>query len=243
MTPFITEEMARMGLDDAIAQAGGCGNVAQALEEAGKRLGLPGGTFMSHGPAMGHPYDPFPGVEISPTPTPFNQRKGHPLPKLTHPDATVQKHLDVLNLTVPTNPKQLYGDKKPPVHLIHQIAELHESAALHSGKRKYGENNYIQTEVEAMTYVGAMLRHIKAWVSGERVDPKELVHHLGAVKACATILLTCEATGMLIDNRPMTPVGDRFEIAPVSYKTATEATLKEVEATIEHLNKLYPELL
>jgi hypothetical protein len=140
----------------------------------------------------------------------------------------------------PTNPKQAYGDKKPPVHLIHQIAELHESAALHSGRRKYGENNYIATEVEAMTYVGAMLRHIKAWVSGERVDPKELVHHLGAVKACATILLTCEATGMMVDNRPVIGGQDVQFQERREYRTATAEALKEVEATIEHLNKLYP---
>jgi hypothetical protein len=155
----------------------------------------------------------------------------------------LEAKLGNLKTTAP-NPKQLYGDKKPPVHLIHQIAELHEAAALHSGKRKYGENNYIETEVEAMTYVGAMLRHIKAWVSGERVDPKELVHHLGAVKACATILLTTEATGMMIDNRPTTGMEDTWaNPAPKSYRTATADALKEVEATIEHLNKLYPELL
>jgi hypothetical protein len=144
------------------------------------------------------------------------------------------------------NPKQLYGDKKPPVHLIHQIAELHESAALHAGKRKYGENNYLKTEVEAMTYVGAILRHVKAWASGERVDPKELVHHLGAVKACCTILMTSEATGMLIDNRPQALNGnDRIACnrAPATYQQATRETLAEVERTIEHLNKLYPELL
>jgi hypothetical protein len=147
--------------------------------------------------------------------------------------------------TTEPNPKQLYGDKKPPVHLIHQIAELHESAALHAGRRKYGENNYLKTEVEAMTYVGAILRHVKAWASGERVDPKELVHHLGAVKACCTILMTTEATGMLIDNRPTT-AGEGVcdvNLAPHSYQAATAAALEEVMATIEHLNKLYPELL
>jgi hypothetical protein len=143
----------------------------------------------------------------------------------------------------PTNPKQLYGDKKPPVHLIHQIAELHESAALAAGRLKYGENNYIQTPVEAMTYVGAILRHVKAWTSGERVDPKELVHHLGAVKACCTILLTCEATGMLIDNRPTIADQDSQFQERREYRTATAEAFKEVEATIEHLNKLYPEKL
>lgn len=141
-----------------------------------------------------------------------------------------------------TNPKQAYGDKKPPLHLIHSIAQLHESAALHGGRRKYGENNYLATEVEAMTYVGAMLRHIQQWVSGERVDAKELVHHLGAVRACTNILLTAEATGMLIDNRPAVgPVEANCYPGPQGYRTATAETFAEVERTIEHLNKLYPE--
>lgn len=141
------------------------------------------------------------------------------------------------------NPKQLYGDKKPPLHLIHMIAQLHESAALHGGKRKYGENNYLQTPVEAMTYVGAILRHLGQWVSGERVDAKELVHHLGAIRACTNILLSAEATGMLIDNRPTTGNEDCYgNFVPKSYREATAETFAEVERTLEHLNKLYPNL-
>jgi hypothetical protein len=96
-----------------------------------------------------------------------------------------------------------------------------------------------------MTYVGAILRHLGQWVSGERVDRKELVHHLGAIRACTNILLTAEATGMLIDNRPRAnngslPVDSR---APATYQQATQETFAEVERTIEHLNKLYPEKL
>ena len=142
------------------------------------------------------------------------------------------------------NPKQLYGDKKPPLHLIHTIAQLHESAALHSGKRKYGQDNYLQNPVEVMTYAGAILRHLSQYVAGERVDLKELVHHLGAIKACCTIVLTAEATGMLIDNRPQ--VGVQFggtAHVPIPYADAYAATFAEIEGVIEHLNKLYPEKL
>lgn len=142
----------------------------------------------------------------------------------------------------PTNPKQAFGDKKPPLHLIHTIAALHEAAALHAGKRKYGENNYIQTEVEVMTYVGAMLRHIAQYASGERADQKELVHHLGAVRACTNILLTAEACGMLIDNRPRTGVQYGLSGPVVAYDAATARAFTEVEATVEHLNALYPVL-
>lgn len=146
-------------------------------------------------------------------------------------------------MKLPPNPKQALGDKKPPVHLIHPIAALHESAALHAGKKKYGENNYIQTPVEAMTYVGAILRHTAQYASGERVDRKELVHHLGAVRACCNILLTAEACGMLIDNRPRTGDAGHAIFGPmVTYASATEATFAEVERIIEHLNALYPVL-
>lgn len=142
---------------------------------------------------------------------------------------------------VAPNPKQAYGDKKPPIHLIHSIAALHESAALHSGKRKYGENNYIHTPVEAMTYLGAILRHTAQYTSGERVDRKELVHHLGAVKACCTILLTAEATGMLIDNRPRVGLARGGALrSEIDYEVATNNAFAEVEAIIEHLNALYP---
>lgn len=141
----------------------------------------------------------------------------------------------------PANPKQAYGDKKPPVHLIHSIAALHESAALHSGGRKYGVNNYLIDPVEAMTYIGAMKRHIDQWVSGERVDVKELVHHLGAVRACAGILLTAEACGTLIDNRPCAlPQAHPPSCTPERYKAATAAAFEEVQNTVEHLNELYP---
>jgi hypothetical protein len=154
----------------------------------------------------------------------------------------VEERQDAPKTTL-ANPKQAYGDKKPPLHLIHGIAKLHESAALHSGRRKYGENNYLQSPVEAMTYVGAIQRHLDQWTSGERVDVKELVHHLGAIRACTNILLTAEATGMLIDNRPLVhnsslPVDNR---APATYQQATAETFAEVERCIEHLNKLYPE--
>lgn len=145
-----------------------------------------------------------------------------------------------------TNPKQQYGDTKPPLHLIHGIAELHESAALHSGSLKYGKNNYIETPVEIMTYIGAILRHIKQYVSGERVDEKELVHHLGAVRACAGILLTAEACGMLIDNRPRNGNIGAGEYRAdgdwplATYGAATRNAFEEVTRIIEHLNKLYP---
>lgn len=144
----------------------------------------------------------------------------------------------------PANPKQQYGDKKPPLHLIHLIAQLHESAAMHAGRRKYGENNFLASKVELMTYIGAILRHTLAYAAGERVDQKELVHHLGAVRACCNILLTAEATGVLIDNRPETLNHPKYsKEGAMDFNAATQAAFKEVEGICEHLNTLYPNLL
>lgn len=141
---------------------------------------------------------------------------------------------------MPANPKQIYGDRKVPLHLIGGVAKAHEAAALHSGRLKYGENNFIHTPVEALTYIGACERHLAQFKAGERVDAKELVHHLGAVRACCNILLEAEAAGMLIDNRPV--VGGVSEVPKKPVLTAAQAlhnTFEEVEATVAHLNKLY----
>ena len=143
----------------------------------------------------------------------------------------------------PANPKQVYGDKKPPLQLIHSIALLHESAAMHAGKLKYDENNYIDADVEIMTYCGAIRRHLDQYMAGERVDAKEKVHHLGAIRACAGILLTAEACGTLIDNRPVVGSTGYMRNATglrSSYGAAFQATFDEVSGVIEHLNKLYP---
>lgn len=140
------------------------------------------------------------------------------------------------------NPKQAYGDKKPPLHLIHSIALYHESAAMHSGRLKYGENNFIHTPVEIMTYIGAIQRHTAAYASGERVDAKELVHHLAAVRACCNILLSGEATGMLIDNRPVVGGASRLRLTTgIDYTSATASAFAEASSVVEHLNALYPQ--
>ena len=87
----------------------------------------------------------------------------------------------------------------------------------------------------------AILRHLGQWVAGERVDQKELVHHLGAIRACTNILLTAEATWMLIDNRPLVgPAEKLIPGEPRHFQNATAETFAEVERTIEHLNQLYP---
>jgi hypothetical protein len=111
------------------------------------------------------------------------------------------------------NPKQAYGDKKPPFHTIPSSALLELAVRMGDGARKYGAFNWRDVGVQAMTYVGAMHRHLAAYADGENVDPECPLgsSHLAGIMACAAILLDCEARGNLIDNRPPSaPTGERI---------------------------------
>ena len=100
----------------------------------------------------------------------------------------------------PPNPKQLYGDKKPPLHIIPLAGLIHMSLALLDGKLKYGFENWNEFPVEKMTYIGAALRHLELYKYGETHTRDTGVHNLGAVMACCAILLDAELNGNLIDN-------------------------------------------
>lgn len=105
---------------------------------------------------------------------------------------------------LPANPKQLYGDKKVPLHLVPPALLIGAAKALGEGGRKYGPYNWRKTQVEAMTYVGAILRHLSAYQDGEDVDPEstEGKLHLDGIAACVAILLDATHGGFLTDNRP-----------------------------------------
>lgn len=100
------------------------------------------------------------------------------------------------------NPKAKFGATKPSVGLIPPVALLHEAMAFEDGARKYGPYNWRTNPVEAMTYVNAMYRHLGLWLDGDELTSDTKVHNLGAIRACAAILLDCLEAGTLIDNRP-----------------------------------------
>jgi hypothetical protein len=102
----------------------------------------------------------------------------------------------------PADPKAAFGASKPNLALIPGVACAHEALALEDGAMKYGPGNWRYNEVEAMTYLAAALRHLQAYIDGERLTSDTKVHNLGAVRACCGILLDAEAQGTLKDNRP-----------------------------------------
>lgn len=102
------------------------------------------------------------------------------------------------------NPKQAYGDKKLPTHLVPPALVLEAAPNMRDGAAKYGPYNWRSKKVEVMTYVAAIQRHLSAFIDGEDVDPesKSGATHLGAIAACVGIIADARNMGNLIDNRP-----------------------------------------
>jgi hypothetical protein len=93
-----------------------------------------------------------------------------------------------------------HDTNKPDLSLIPKIALDHEAFALMVGARKYGRYNYCKG-MEASRLIAAAMRHLTAWMSGEECDPEDGQHHLGSVKACASMILHMSQLGTLKDDR------------------------------------------
>lgn len=98
------------------------------------------------------------------------------------------------------NPKDLAGSSKLPLHLWPTTATAMGSIALLNGALKYGRSNWRKIGVRASIYVDACQRHLAAWFEGSECD-EEGVPHLASALACLAILVDCEATGKLRDDR------------------------------------------
>lgn len=102
----------------------------------------------------------------------------------------------------PTNPKEVVGSTKLPLHLIPAAALAHTSLAFYEGATKYGSYNWRIAGVRASTYQAAAKRHLDKWFNGDDVDPDTKVHHLANAAACCLILLDAEVQSKLNDDRP-----------------------------------------
>ncbi len=102
----------------------------------------------------------------------------------------------------PTDPKKAAGEQKPQLQLIPPALNRELAIALTLGAGKYGPWNWRENQVEVMTYLGAMRRHIDCFMNGEDIDPESRAHHLGHAAACCAIVLDARQHGTLVDNRP-----------------------------------------
>lgn len=108
----------------------------------------------------------------------------------------------------PSNPKDIIGSDKLPLHLWPTTATAMGCIGLLNGMLKYGRTNWRHAGVRASIYVDAAKRHLDAWFEGEECDPDDGVPHLAAALACIAIVVDAEAAGKLVDDR-MTPGGYR----------------------------------
>ena len=101
-----------------------------------------------------------------------------------------------------SDPKQHAAEKKSPLHLIPPALNEATAFALALGAKKYGAWNWRRGSVSAMTYVGAIRRHLDAWIDGEDIDPESGECHVAHIAACCAIILDSAKHGTFIDNRP-----------------------------------------
>lgn len=130
--------------------------------------------------------------------------------------------------TKPTNPKDILGSNKMPIHLWPQSATVLGALGLLDGALKYGRSNWRATGVRASIYYDAIQRHLNAWFEGEDIDPDSGLPHMAHLLASAAIIVDAIAAGKFRDDRMAQPGGYRDLIDGL---TPDVARLKEKHAT------------
>ncbi|CAM3214633.1 dATP/dGTP diphosphohydrolase domain-containing protein [Pseudomonas fluorescens] len=126
----------------------------------------------------------------------------------------------------PSNPKDLIGSGKLPLHLWPVTATALGSLGLLDGMLKYGRSNFRAVGIRASIYYDAASRHLNAWFEGEAVDPDSGLPHLAHALACLAIIVDAEAAGKLNDDR-MHPGGYRGLINSLTPHVARLKALHE----------------
>lgn len=101
------------------------------------------------------------------------------------------------------NPKDLIGSKKVSITKFPVIGTIQGAMAMMDGAEKYGPYNWRDNAVIASIYVDAAFRHLMTWFEGQEAASDSKAHHLGHAIACCAILLDAQATGNLVDDRPL----------------------------------------
>lgn len=109
-----------------------------------------------------------------------------------------------------TNPKDVIGATKVPLHLCTPAGMIYEALGMADGASKYDPYNWRGREVVASVYVAAFLRHLLDWWDREEDAPDSGVPHLGHAKAGLGILIDAMETGNLIDDRPVVGCASRL---------------------------------
>ena len=144
-----------------------------------------------------------------------------------------QEMRDLLNTHEPvpissSNPKDIIGDTKVPLHLFPASAIAYGSLGMLEGKLKYGYVNFRATKVVASIYVAAAMRHLLSYWEGENSAPDTNNPHLGNALATIAIVVDAYVHDSLIDDRPLIPDG-----------TAFAQEMEELRDQVKHLKELF----
>lgn len=87
-----------------------------------------------------------------------------------------------------------HDDDKPRTDLLPAGALLEVARVLGHGAKKYGENNWKDVQPRSR-YVGALLRHVFAWMGGEVNDKESRLNHIYHAACCILFLAQWEHEG------------------------------------------------
>lgn len=100
-----------------------------------------------------------------------------------------------------SNPKDVVGTTKLPMHLWPQSATAYGCIGLLNGMLKYGRSNWRESGVRPSVYIDATIRHLVDWFEGNEVDPDDGVHNLSGALASLAILVDSLESGNMVDDR------------------------------------------
>lgn len=106
--------------------------------------------------------------------------------------------------TVETNPKKSQGALKAPIGYAPTTAILEMEAVMAGGAHKYGAYNFRDSPIDAMTYIGAIGRHLALFTDGVDIDKESGRLHLAHIMACCAVAIDAQYTKMFVDNRSKT---------------------------------------
>lgn len=88
-----------------------------------------------------------------------------------------------------------YDGGKPMMSLVPPYALEEMARVLTKGAEKYAIDNWKYVENGKQRYQDAMLRHINAYIKGEKDDPEFGTHHLAHAACCLFFLLDADVSG------------------------------------------------
>jgi hypothetical protein len=104
-----------------------------------------------------------------------------------------------------TNPKDLLGVNKPPLHLVPAALAIFVSKIFQFSAVKYGPYNWREKKVRKSIYIDAIERHVLALKDGEEFDPESGQRHEAHIGANVAILLDAREQGNLIEDMSWKP--------------------------------------